>query len=181
MKKIILFFLIAFLEYATAQSTAVLNQRLGTCNAQIDRMKRAQCFESLAKDALTQLNIQPVTSNIIVSPTPSPLKIEPNSSIVSKYYEVIKKSKEAAVYEFKDPSSVQWKNLFISEKYFTALCGELNAKNSYGGYIGFRRFFSVPSQEITMNDRQDNESISSLFANQWNIYCSHEVEKINQH
>jgi hypothetical protein len=42
---------------------------------------------------------------------------------------------------FKDPQSAQYRSLFIS-KYGDArvLCGEVNGKNSYGGYVGFRRF-----------------------------------------
>lgn len=39
----------------------------------------------------------------------------------------------------KDPSSAQYQNVsFVSSK--EAVCGEVNAKNSYGAYVGFRRF-----------------------------------------
>lgn len=46
----------------------------------------------------------------------------------------------------KDPDAAQFRNLFVAEyttKYgtkITILCGEVNAKNSYGGYVGFRSF-----------------------------------------
>ncbi len=46
----------------------------------------------------------------------------------------------------KDPTSVQYRNLIavlhtstLREASHTT-CGEINAKNSYGGYVGFRRF-----------------------------------------
>ena len=56
--------------------------------------------------------------------------------------------------KFKDPDSVQIRNpvlyttQFVFEDGVTrfngqyGLCGEVNAKNSYGGYVGFRRFYS---------------------------------------
>jgi len=39
----------------------------------------------------------------------------------------------------RDPSSVQFRNMrYIPEKH--SVCGSYNAKNGFGGYIGFRRF-----------------------------------------
>lgn len=41
----------------------------------------------------------------------------------------------------KDPESAQFKNLrLVKGEGGEALCGEVNAKNSYGGYIGFSQF-----------------------------------------
>lgn len=42
----------------------------------------------------------------------------------------------------KDPDSAQLKNLSFasSAEFGDALCGEVNAKNSYGGYVGFSSF-----------------------------------------
>jgi hypothetical protein len=57
----------------------------------------------------------------------------------------VKRGKEAISREFKDPNSVQWKDIFLNRttqgEY--ALCGHLNAKNSYGAYVGFRGFYTV--------------------------------------
>jgi hypothetical protein len=41
----------------------------------------------------------------------------------------------------KDPSSAQFRNERIGKT--GALCGEVNAKNSMGGYIGFRKYVSL--------------------------------------
>ena len=46
----------------------------------------------------------------------------------------------------KDPDSVQFRNVqtvvYNTEVGRSAyVCGEFNAKNSYGGYVGYRRFF----------------------------------------
>lgn len=40
----------------------------------------------------------------------------------------------------KDPSSVQWRNLHTCGKDKQWAWGEFNAKNSYGGYDGFKPF-----------------------------------------
>ena len=40
--------------------------------------------------------------------------------------------------ELKDPESAQFRNLRING---VDLCGEVNAKNSFGGYTGFKRFW----------------------------------------
>jgi hypothetical protein len=39
-----------------------------------------------------------------------------------------------------DPRSAQYRNEFLSHR--GVLCGELNSKNSSGGYVGFRRYIS---------------------------------------
>lgn len=43
--------------------------------------------------------------------------------------------------KLKDPDSAQFQNQFIGTK--DAACGEVNAKNSFGGYIGFKRYISA--------------------------------------
>ena len=60
--------------------------------------------------------------------------------------EFVAKSKEALVRGYKDPSSVQFGSLVVSDKpklgpEWRALCGTVNAKNSYGGYVGVKRFY----------------------------------------
>ena len=42
----------------------------------------------------------------------------------------------------KDPASVTFQNLRIATDNST-LCGEVNAKNGFGGYVGFRPFFAT--------------------------------------
>lgn len=41
----------------------------------------------------------------------------------------------------KDPVSAQWQNEVLSADHSTQ-CGEVNAKNSMGGYVGFKRYIS---------------------------------------
>jgi len=49
---------------------------------------------------------------------------------------------EAVKYELKDPDSAQFRNLFSVEAMSgeQAICGEYNARNSFGGYVGFKKF-----------------------------------------
>ncbi|WP_194726252.1 hypothetical protein [Noviherbaspirillum malthae] len=57
---------------------------------------------------------------------------------------LVKRGQEAVLEQLKDPDSAKFRNLF-SGKYDSFLCGEVNAKNSMGGYIGFKRFFAAES------------------------------------
>jgi hypothetical protein len=41
----------------------------------------------------------------------------------------------------KDPGSAQFRNLELNVER-KVLCGQVNAKNAFGGYVGFRRFVS---------------------------------------
>jgi len=63
--------------------------------------------------------------------------------------EAVKRGKEAVSRDFKDPLSVQWKNVYLNHRpdgqY--VVCGSLNAKNSYGAYVGFRAFYVTVSME----------------------------------
>jgi hypothetical protein len=46
-----------------------------------------------------------------------------------------------------EPSSAQFRNQFIGKK--GAPCGEVNAKDAFGAYIGFQRYISV-ARDLTL-------------------------------
>lgn len=55
----------------------------------------------------------------------------------------------------KDPESAKFRNVAIRPYgYGRVVCGEVNAKNSYGGYVGFTRF--VASNEESMLEDSDS-------------------------
>lgn len=56
-----------------------------------------------------------------------------------------------AVEHFKDPEGVRFRNLRLDGE---VLCGELNGRNSYGGYIGFERFYVTPSGDLVTEEAQ---------------------------
>jgi len=54
---------------------------------------------------------------------------------------LIEVTKQAVAQSMKDPDSAQFKNMAVIDGKTRAVCGEVNARNSYGGYVGFRQFY----------------------------------------
>lgn len=54
--------------------------------------------------------------------------------------EMIKNKRGHAVQNLRDPASAQFRNEQLTRNGW--LCGELNSKNAYGAYTGFKRFIS---------------------------------------
>ncbi len=49
----------------------------------------------------------------------------------------------------KDPDSALFRNLYVSRKLGAPIvCGEVNAKTSFGGYLGFQRFLGASAAGI---------------------------------
>ena len=73
---------------------------------------------------------------------------------------------------FKDPSSVQFRKVALNPEK-TVLCGEANAKNSFGGYTGFRPFMT--------SDRADrgvwvsNQKCEEIHSRDGKIACMAEL------
>jgi len=81
------------------------------------------------------------------------------------------------VRDFKDPSSVEFRN--VKAKEFgndgdIIVCGELNAKNSYGGYIGFAEFYGHVNKGNFSKVLAVNENTSSSYKIPWtnNSLCN---------
>ncbi|MBC3920014.1 hypothetical protein H8L32_21275 [Undibacterium sp. CY18W] len=54
-----------------------------------------------------------------------------------------KQAREFVASKLKDPQSTQFRNEVLK---IGILCGELNSKNSYGAYVGFKRFIASGKQ-----------------------------------
>ena len=69
--------------------------------------------------------------------TGSAVQIQPSNG-----EELIEEAKANVVDRLKDPNSAQFKDLAIyeTEKGVIIVCGKVNAKNSMGGYTGFKTF-----------------------------------------
>ena len=87
--------------------------------------------------------------------------LNPVFAEVKKNKQLIEKAKEIAKYDLKDPDSAKFRNVRVvtkpaqrdETKINTNVCGELNAKNSYGAYIGYVKFMWLPSlSSITLYD-----------------------------
>lgn len=57
--------------------------------------------------------------------------------------EVLASTAQKVSKDLKDPASMQMRHLVGAEGKVAGLCGEMNAKNSLGGYVGFRPFFAL--------------------------------------
>lgn len=56
--------------------------------------------------------------------------------------ELVNKAKALLVQNLKDPESAKFSNVVIAiGPNRTLVCGSINAKNSYGGYVGAKKFF----------------------------------------
>jgi hypothetical protein len=56
-----------------------------------------------------------------------------------------KAGKTAVLNSLKDPDSARFRNTSVNGATY---CGEVNAKNSYGGYVGFKRFVAIGSAAL---------------------------------
>ncbi len=68
----------------------------------------------------------------------------------------IELAKQIAVHDLKDPDSAQFRDLVArntGKDY--AVCGEINAKNSYGGYVGYRQFYVLVGAKSVVIKRGD--------------------------
>ena len=65
---------------------------------------------------------------------------------------VEKKAKELVAAQLFDPSSAQFRNLYVSTRNPGVICGEVNGKNRFGGYVGFRRFVANTNVSVAEID-----------------------------
>jgi hypothetical protein len=75
--------------------------------------------------------------------------------------------RQPVVLLLKDPASAQFRN---EVRNGNILCGEINAKNSSGGYVGFQRFFVAGNEygiagENLAGSIASNKETSELIAN----------------
>ena len=67
-------------------------------------------------------------------------------------------AKDAVRATLKDPASAQWKDVYaISDG---VACGQVNAKNAYGGYVGFRSFLLRDGRLHFSEDELESISIN---------------------
>lgn len=67
----------------------------------------------------------------------------------------------------KDPDSAKFRRVKVK---WDTVCGEVNAKNSFGGYVGYRRFYSIDGKDLHMEESNFREE-------QWERFCSPNARK----
>lgn len=62
----------------------------------------------------------------------------------ANYSAIVKQAKMLAAKDLRDPDSARFRNLGVyrwtTGKGGIAVCGDINGKNSFGGYVGYRGF-----------------------------------------
>lgn len=87
----------------------------------------------------------------------------------------VNKAKNFIAYSLKDPVSAMFRNIKLFQvKHIggidTFICGEVNAKNSFGGYVGFKTF-------ITYNSRMDSNKIAGGIEDNGRIVSTQVADK----
>ncbi len=78
--------------------------------------------------------------------------------------------KEYVRQTLKDAKSAEFQNVSVSRSAgMPVICGEVNAKNSFGGYNGYRRFISGGPGPATQIEGEGMEA--SEFAKTWDTVC----------
>jgi hypothetical protein len=79
----------------------------------------------------------------------------------------LSRSRDAVLRQLRDPASAQFRNVAVvraKQGLSWAFCGEVNAKNGFGGYTGFVPFYTVAESAYVLgNDR--------IFERMFKLYC----------
>lgn len=86
--------------------------------------------------------------------------------------EAIESAQESVRRSLKDPTSAQFRNVrLISWSSGKVICGEVNAKNSYGGYVGFKRFVASPNSSQIERTGNRFPEIDTIANSGINVSC----------
>jgi hypothetical protein len=99
---------------------------------------------------------------------PKPAQPTAEESIKAMEAKMIGAAQDRIISGLKDPESARFRNAFVSPR-GRAVCGSVNAKNSMGGYTGFKRF-------IVAKDRIGIEDDETYFVeSNWQARCINDV------
>lgn len=80
-----------------------------------------------------------------------------SSSDTFNEYAFAEQAKDAIKGRLKDPESAQFMNVKVYRSAVPAVCGEVNAKNGFGGYTGYKRFVSNTLTTVLEDDMAPGE------------------------
>lgn len=103
------------------------------------------------------------------APTPPPKRCDEDKCTDGRAIGWIRKSKDSVLSRLKDPESAKFRNVYfnIGKEGVPLACGEVNSKNSYGGYTGFTHFVSAGKDELTFLEQGTKD-----FHKLWNRFCA---------
>lgn len=85
-------------------------------------------------------------------------------------------AKEMLTQDFKDPAGARYRNTAVYRQIdgvSLSFCGEVNAKNSYGAYVGFVPFYADDSRGTLKEDAED-----TLFDTLSKAYCYKRIASV---
>jgi hypothetical protein len=95
---------------------------------------------------------------------PKPVKPTPEETFKAVEAKLIAEGQDRIINGLNDPESARFRKVFVSPR-GRAVCGEVNAKNRMGGYVGFKRFISA-------RDKAGIEDDGTYFADtHWTDRC----------
>lgn len=100
------------------------------------------------------------------------LLLSPAAHAAEAGKEEIAQAQEFFKKSLKDPDSAQFRNVLYFEKTGSSgkpnknVCGEINAKNSYGGYVGFQPFYFSNGWGEVMTEKN-----KGLFVMMFDVVC----------
>ena len=82
---------------------------------------------------------------------------------------IINRAQAAVRAELRDPDSAQFKNVFvIGTGYDKTVCGNVNARNGFGGYTGFTPFIYYSFEKVRLSNTElTQNSFSTNAKEQW--------------
>lgn len=84
------------------------------------------------------------------------------------YSQQVASTKALITRDLKDPASAQFRELTMVDAGMMVLCGEINAKNSYGAYVGFKRFYSASMGDLKAIEGGKDDFV---FQQMWPTMC----------
>lgn len=80
----------------------------------------------------------------------------------------IEKGKDAVKMRLKDPDSAAFKKVYFSrgKRGIPMVCGQVNAKNGFGGFSGFEYFISGTTENLTFLESEVKD-----FSKAWKELC----------
>ena len=72
----------------------------------------------------------------------------------------------------KDPDSATYQDVTVRKRLGSVVfCGEVNSKNSFGGYVGWRSFIITSGGFLQSGVEIQTEENQRKFASTWNLLC----------
>ena len=88
--------------------------------------------------------------------------------------------KELVLETLSDPNSAEFKDVFRSsfrgKDGIEATCGQVNAKNKFGGFVGFRKFYVVGGH-VSIVDKSGEAYMTEYYEKLWKIVCEPDEEE----